>query len=244
LTQLSSLFSQSNGAWNFAAQMAQPIFTGYALSTKYEMAKLNIDLKEVEKRLAMLDVTRSVKTAYYNVLLTQKALAVANDAAENLEAHVLDAEQFYKHDLVAHNDLLQSQVALANARQNREKARMASEMAFSVLNMLLGTGIDQPTQVADVTDLSPRSYSLEQLTAAALRKRPELTALRIGLKVQQPPVKRSDLNPAARRLLEFCNEPLADNTLKLRRTHPQEETDGSQYEEDHKAASCKWNVTQ
>ena len=166
--------------WNLTA--VQPIFTGYALSTKYEMAKLNIDLKEVEKRLAILDVTRSVKTAYYNVLLHKKTLAVADDAVENLDSHVRDAEQFYRHDIIPHNDLLQSQVALANARQNRERAGMANEMALSALNMLLGVGIDQPTQIADITTLSPRPPSLEQLTAAALEKRPELRALRIGLK--------------------------------------------------------------
>ncbi len=166
--------------WNVTA--VQPIFTGYALSTKYEMAKLNIDLKEVEKRLAILDVTRSVKTVYYNVLLAQKTLAVADDAVENLDSHARDAEEFYKHDLIPHNDLLQSQVALANARQNREKAGMANEMALSTLNMLIGAGIDQPTRIADITTLSSRPPSLEQLTAAALEKRPELRALRIGLK--------------------------------------------------------------
>ncbi|MGD0231327.1 MAG: TolC family protein [Syntrophorhabdales bacterium] len=166
--------------WNLA--VVQPIFTGYALSTKYEMAKLNIDLKQVEKQLAILDVTRSVKSAYYTVLLTKKALGVADDAVENLEAHVRDADQFYRHDVIPQNDLLQSQVALANARQNRERARAANEMALSALNMLLGVGMNEPTQIADVTVLSPTFYSLEQLTAAALEKRPELRALRIGLK--------------------------------------------------------------
>lgn len=166
--------------WNVA--IVQPIFTGYALSTKYEMAKLNIDLKEVERQLAILDVTRSVKTGYYNVLLTKKVLGVADDAVENLEAHVADAEQFYKHDMIPQNDLLQSQVALANARQNREKARAANEMALSAFNMLLGVGMNEPTRIADAADLSARLFSLDQLTTSALARRPELKALRIGLR--------------------------------------------------------------
>jgi outer membrane protein TolC len=166
--------------WNLA--IVQPIFTGYALSTKYEMAKLNIDLKEVERQLAILDMTRSVKTAYYNVLLTKKVLRVADDAVENLEAHVADAEQFYKHDIIPQNDLLQSQVALANARQNREKARAANEMALSAFNMLLGVGMNEPTQIADAADLSARLFSLDQLTTSALAKRPELRGLRIGIR--------------------------------------------------------------
>jgi len=166
--------------WNFTA--VQPIFTGYALSTKYEMTKLNIDLKEVEKQLAILDVTKSVKALCHNVLLAKKTLAVADEAVENLEAHVRDAGQFYTHDIIPHNDLLQSQAALANTRQNREKARVSSEMVLSTFNILPGFSINQSTQIADVTDFSPRLPALEQVTATALEKRPELKALRIGLR--------------------------------------------------------------
>jgi outer membrane protein TolC len=165
--------------WNLTA--VQPIFAGYALYTRYQMAKLNIDLKEVEKQLAILDVTKSIKTVYFNILMAKKVLMVADDAVENLEAHVRDAEQFYKHDVIPYNDLLQAQVALANAVQNREKARSAVEMAVSTLNTLLRVNINQPTQIADVTDVSPLPSSLEQLTTAALRNRPELKALHIAV---------------------------------------------------------------
>jgi len=113
--------------------------------------------------------------------MAKKVLMVADDAVENLEAHVRDAEQFYKHDVIPYNDLLQAQVALANAVQNREKARSAVEMAVSTLNTLLRVNINQPTQIADVTDVSPLPSSLEQLTTAALRNRPELKALHIAV---------------------------------------------------------------
>lgn len=165
--------------WDFT--VAQPIFTGYALYTKHQMAKLMIDLKEVEKRLAILDVTRSVKTAYFNILVAEKFLIVAEETVENLEAHLRDAEKFFKYGVIPYNDLLQSRVALANAVQHREKANSNLEMAVSTLNAHLRMGINRPTRVVDVMEVFPSAYSLEQLTAAALQNRPELKALYIAL---------------------------------------------------------------
>ena len=130
------LYATDRYDWNVA--IVQPIFTGYALSTKYEMAKLNIDLKEVEITPGNPLRDKIGEDGDYYVLHGKKSLGVADDAVENLEAHARMPMELQKHDLIPHNDLLQSQVALANARQNREKARMANEMALSALNMLLG----------------------------------------------------------------------------------------------------------
>ena len=173
------LSSRDYYQWNFT--VVQPIFTGYALYTKHQMAKLVIDLKEVEKGLAILDVTKSVKTAYFNILVAEKFLRVAEETVENLGAHVRDAEKFYKHGFIPYNDLLQSQVALANAVQHREKANSNLEMAVSALNMHLRMDMNRPTRVADVAEVFPSAYRLERLVATALQNRPELKALHIAL---------------------------------------------------------------
>jgi len=181
------LMSKDYHHWNLTA--TQPIFSGYALYTKYQISQLNVDLKQVEKQLAILDVTRSIKTFYFNILMAKKVLKVANEVVEDLGAHVHDAEQFYSNGYIPYNDLLQSRVALADAVQNREKAQSAVEMAVSNLNILLGVSINHPTQINDVTNISPRPYSIEQLTAAALTNRPELKALNIVLQTADDSIR-------------------------------------------------------
>lgn len=219
--------------WSITA--VQPVFTGFALSTKYDMAKLNIDLKGVEKEMAILDTRRSVKVAYYNALRAQRVLTVANDTVSTLESHESDADQCYKHDLIPYNDLLQSRVALANARQNRERVMVASEMALSNLNTLVGIDADEPTTLTDVEETRPSSPPLEQITAEAFVKRPELKIIRFGIRNADHAV----------RLVNSRHYPEVALTGSYERTGDNLSATRNPYGNDHNASvtlMAKWRV--
>jgi len=53
--------NKDNYRWDVS--LVQPIFTGFALSTIHKMAKLGVDLREMEKKRAILDITRQVKVS-------------------------------------------------------------------------------------------------------------------------------------------------------------------------------------
>src|SRR2546425_3832587 len=59
-TQLSSLFSGRNGAWNFTGQASQPIFTGGRL-------KSNVKLTEALRDEALVQYERAIRTAFTEV---------------------------------------------------------------------------------------------------------------------------------------------------------------------------------
>jgi len=161
--------------------LKQPIFTGFALSTKYQMAKLGIDIKDAEKEQAVLDVVKEVKVAYFNILLAKKFLLVADEAVSQLESHVRDAEKFYEQGMIAYNDLLKPKVALADAVQNRVRAERNVEMAISAFNTVLRMDLNRKTDVEDILDITPSSYDLTSLIKEAMENRPELKALRLAL---------------------------------------------------------------
>ncbi|MBE9571956.1 MAG: TolC family protein [Proteobacteria bacterium] len=172
--------NKDNYHWDVS--LVQPIFTGFALSTRHKMAKLGVDLKEMEKKRAILDVTRQVKVAYFNILLAKKFFRVADEAVGNLESHVRDAQHFYEQGMIPYNDLLRSKVALANTIQNRVRAESNIEMAVSFLNTLLRIDINKKTEVEDILSIVPSSYDLESLFAEAVQNRPELGVLRLAVK--------------------------------------------------------------
>ena len=171
--------NKDNYHWDVS--LVQPIFTGFALSTIHKMAKLGVDLREMEKKRAILDITRQVKVAYFNILLAKKFFAVADEAVKNLESHVRDAQLFYDQEMIPYNDLLKPKVALANAVQNRARAETNVDMAVSSLNTLLRLDLNKKTEVEDVSRITPLSYDLKDLTGEAVRNRPELRALQIAL---------------------------------------------------------------
>jgi len=168
--------------YHWDVTLTQPLFTGFALQTRYRMAKIGIELKEVEKEQAVQDVIKEAKVGYFGVLLADKIREVAEETVMSLEAHVTDAKNFYTQGMIPYNDLLQSEVALANAVQTRLKTRGQLEMAVSSLNVLMGIDLNHKTRLKAAalpkdTDPVP---DLDALRKEALRKRPELGALALA----------------------------------------------------------------
>jgi outer membrane protein TolC len=171
-----------NDQYHWDLTLSQPLFTGFALSTRYEMAKLGVDVKDAEKEQAILDVVKQVKAAYFNILLTKKFLLVADEAVNQLESHVRDAEKFYEQGMIPYNDLLRSKVALADAKQTGVKAASNVDRTVSVFNTLLRLDLNRKTDVEDILDITPYSFELTNCIKEAIEKRPELKALRLALK--------------------------------------------------------------
>ncbi len=170
---------RDNYHWN--ARIIQPIFTGFALSTMCKMAETGIKLTEVEKHQAVQDVTKQVKLAYFNVLLSKKYLSVIEETVKSLQAHVSDAGKFYGQGMIPYNDLLKAEVALADIVQKRVEASGQAEMAVSVLNNLLGIDLNKDTEIEDINGNRNIDFELEPLMSEAIKNRPELKALNLAM---------------------------------------------------------------
>jgi multidrug efflux pump subunit AcrB/outer membrane protein TolC len=162
--------------------LVQPLFTGFALSTQYDMTKLGLEIKKQEKEQITLDLIQAVKEAYFNILFAKKILVIAQDAVKSLESHQTDAQKLFDHGMIKYNDLLRAKVALANVLQNREKAAASVKMAVSHLNMLLDYEIEKKIEIQDISTIPPSDHDLLSLTKMAMNHRPVFKILRFGLK--------------------------------------------------------------
>ncbi len=174
--------------------ITQPIFTGFALSSMREIAKLGINLSKVYKREAVLNLAENVKVAYFNILLAKKYLKTAREAVKQLKAHVKDAENLYKEGMIPLNDLLKSKVALANAVQQEVKAKNNLKVAISALNVILENRINSDIDVKDVDSFKEYSVPIERLYSVALKKSPLLNEISIQLKQQGYAIKLAESN--------------------------------------------------
>lgn len=162
--------------------LMQPV-TGYLyLITKKKVASLDLDIKKIEKEETILEVIKQVKTAYYNILLSQRHLHVLKKAVEQLGAHVMDAERFYDQGMIALNDLLKSKVALAEVSQDKIKAQNKVKMAKSFFNITLKRDINAITDIEDIENIEPVSIDLTESLEMAVMNRPELKVLRIHMR--------------------------------------------------------------
>lgn len=176
--------TKDNYQWQ--AAVTQPVFTGFALSSANELARLGIDLSEVELKLEKLDIALQAKQAYFSILKADKAVLVAQAAVESLKEHLKAAKNFYDAGMTPVNDLLKAEVELANSEQNLIKARNSAMLARASFNTVLSNPVNSPVTVEDIEDFSPEQTDFEKICRQALIKRPEIKSIEINdLQVDQ-----------------------------------------------------------
>lgn len=173
------LNTKDNFQWKFTA--TQPLFTGFALLSSFELAKLGIDQSEMEFELEKLDLALKVKDAYFGILKAEKALAVARMAVESLEAHVKVARSFYKVGMIPINDLLKAEVELGNAQYDLVRAQNADRLSRSAFNIVLSRPVNAPVNVEDILGYKMRKGDFEEYLETALENRPEMKVLEINI---------------------------------------------------------------
>ena len=171
--------TQDNYQWKFTA--TQPLFTGFALLSSYQLAKLGIDQSEMEFELEKLDLALKVKDAYFGILKAEKSKAVARMEVESLEAHVNVARSFYKVGMIPINDLLKAEVELGNAQYDLVRAQNADRLSRSAFNIVLSRPVNAPVDVKDVLGYMQKKGDFEDYLETALENRPEMKVLEINI---------------------------------------------------------------
>ena len=174
-----ALGTQDNYQWK--GTVTQPLFTGLALISSYRLAELGIDKSETELELGRLDLVLRVKTAYFNILLADKGVEVAEKDVESRKSNVKVARSFYKVGMIPINDLLKAEVELANADQNLVTARNAGRLARSSFNTALSRPVNAPVDVEDISGFEPEEGDFQDYVSKALETRPEMRLVDIGI---------------------------------------------------------------
>ena len=170
--------SKDNYQWQ--GTITQPLFTGFALISAYELAKLGLDLSEMEMALEKLDLALKVKEAYFNILKADKTVMVAQTAVESLKEHLNVAKNFYEEGMIPVNDLLKAEVELANAEQSLIMAQNGAQLSRALFNTVLSKPINTPVNVKDILEYTAEPVDFDRLYTEALSKRPEIKTIEIN----------------------------------------------------------------
>ncbi|WP_054032015.1 efflux RND transporter permease subunit [Desulfatitalea tepidiphila] len=163
--------------YQWGLRLVQPLFTGFAISSRHKMGKLGVEIKEKEKQQTVLDIARGVKGAYYRVLLAQKMEIVADEAVHTLSSHEEEARMFFDRGIIRRNDLLRAKVTLSNAVQFKERTHADTRIAVADLNRWLCLDIHADTRIADIDRVRTVAWPLDALIEKGLQTRPQLQAM-------------------------------------------------------------------
>jgi outer membrane protein len=174
-------FQRSKDNYSWRTNLSLPIFTGFALSSAYELSKLGVDQAEVEVGLEELDLALRVKQAYFNILIADKAVDVAEKDVASRKSNADVARNFYEVGMIPVNDLLQAEVEWADAQQTLVKVQNSARLARSAFNVILAREVNAPVEVEDILEYRPAVGEFGDFVERALEQRPEIKAVEIAI---------------------------------------------------------------
>ncbi len=180
--------------YNFVTSFSQPIFTGFALINQYKIASLGLDVAEISEKLTRQDVILDAKNAYFSILKSQKLMGVAEDTVKQAAAQKEVAENMYQVGMSPLNDLLQSQVQLANDKQRFITAQNNLEISKSEFNTLLRRSVNAPVAIEDILDYAPFAQDIDYCLTQADQNRLELQVAELEVEIAEKDYKLSKRN--------------------------------------------------
>jgi outer membrane protein len=180
--------------YNFTTSFTQPVFTGFALINQYKIADMGLNAAQITENLRRQDVILDAKNAYFSLLKTQKLQMVALDTVRQIAAQKEVAENMYQVGMSPLNDLLQSQVQLANAKQRLISAKNNMEVAKSQFNTLLRRPVNAPLAIVDILDYTSFTHDIDYCLAQAAIQRLELQVADLEVQIAQKEYRLSQRN--------------------------------------------------
>ena len=184
--------------YTFTATLDQPVFTGFSKINRFEISKLDVQIARFQEQEVRQDLVYRVKEAYFNILQEQNLAMVATQAVEQLASHLEQAKDFYEVGLIPRNDLLESEVELANAKLDLVVARNRVTFAKSRFNVLLQRPIDAPVFLENIGRAGTFDKTYQACVDLALAHRTEKKRALLGLERSQEAVQlaKGDYYPA------------------------------------------------
>ena len=118
-------------------------------------------------------------------------MGVADETVKQIAAQKDVAENMYQVGMSPLNDLLQSQVQLANAKQALITAKNNLAVTKSQFNTLLRRPINAPVSVVDILDFTPWEHDVDYCLAQAKELRLEIEVADLEVQIAQKDYKLS-----------------------------------------------------
>jgi outer membrane protein TolC len=189
----------------------QPLYQGGRAWTAYRLSKSYYSLADEQLRQAYSETVYNVVKAYYDAVLSDEAVGVADTGVAVALSHVQATEDRYDAGLVSEYDVLRARVELTNLetmqRQSQDQRMAASRYVLSLLNLPPDTDL----AFTDRLSYEIEVYDLEESLVMAEERRPEMAQLELSRLLAEENVKieRAGDNPSvyfSAAFTEYANE--------------------------------------
>ncbi|MEJ5375878.1 MAG: TolC family protein [bacterium] len=184
-------------SWNARGSLVQPVFTGGALLNRYRLAQIGVESAQTALSRIRQDISLAVVQVYFGVLTAIELKKVADQAVLLLENQRQVSQEYYDVGMIPKNDLLRTEVQLAQRIREQTVAGNNIELAKSQFNLVLQRPLQTPVDLVDMLSYEPVALDLEECIRVGHENRLELkeAALRVKASERQVDLARSAYFP-------------------------------------------------
>ena len=164
--------------------MQQSIYAGGRITSAFRSARLTREQALLNYQTTLADTLLAVRVAYDDALVAGQQIAVNQSSVELLTRELAEEQKRFAAGTVPQFDVLRARVELANERprliQAKNDYRIGKNNLLNLLAVRLPQTVweDVPLQLSGTLEAIPCEIDLPAALASALKKRPELAALR------------------------------------------------------------------
>jgi outer membrane protein TolC len=184
----------NNQAWNVAIQINQSLWSGWKNQADFSAARLANESAFYALRQTIDTTVADTKTLFYEVIFNRALIRVREESVAVLESQLQDQQSRFEAGTVPRFNVLQAEVALANAIPPVIQARNALRISqFALVKQL---GLDYPSDpslvpfdIVGQLDYSPIKLDLKEAVFAALARNPSLKIQRQNILINNEQLK-------------------------------------------------------
>jgi outer membrane protein TolC len=162
--------------WSTRVSVDQTIFDFWATPSRYQAAVLGKGATRLDTAQTRDNIFLTVCQGYFRVLRAEKLVTVARQEVVQLKDHLKIARDQFDFGVATYNDVLQAEVALADAEQRLITANNDVINLRSGVNKVLGLPVAAATVLKEEKELADPAWELNQATDQALKRRSDLQA--------------------------------------------------------------------
>ncbi len=172
----------NNNFWTSKVAVDQTVFDFWATPSRYQAAILGQSATRLDTLQVRDNIFLLVCQGYFRVLRGEKMVEVAQQEVVQFGDQLRDARNLYDFGVATYNDVLQAEVAQADAKQRLITAKNDVVNAKSALNKLIGLPIPAPITLAEEKELAAPNLKTAEAANLAVKQRSDLKAAtnRIG----------------------------------------------------------------
>ncbi len=171
--------------FTYGVTVVQPIYKGKSLVTAVKQSELSLESAKFNVEAVTNNLVFEVYSRYFELLRVQKLEEEARQSVLRLESHRKDAKAFFDAGLIPKNDLLQSEVELAQGEQNLVDAENATSMARAQLNVLMERPVRAYLRVRESDQYTLHDLSWDNIIEDARQNRAEIAQADKSVKIAE-----------------------------------------------------------